>query len=223
MITTRACSRRSARSRSGRSHLVNDLFAGQYHSVFKGRGMEFDEVREYQPGDDVRTIDWNVTARTGAPLVKTLRRGARADGDAARRRERVDALRQPVRQTEARARRRARARCSPSRRSRNNDKVGLIIFTDRVELCVPPRKGTQHVLRVIREILYFEPQGRGTDLGARSTGSIESRTGAAWCSDLRFLTEDPGRKLAVSARRHDLVALVVEDPRERDLVPIGMV
>ena len=146
------------------SHLVSDLFAGQYQSVFKGRGMEFAEVRLYQPGDDVRTIDWNVTARTGTPHVKRF----------AEERELtvmlvVDASASTIfgsrRQTKQALAAELGALLAFSAIT-NNDKVGLVMFTDRIELALPPRKGNRHVLRVIREILSLRPVGRGTDVAA---------------------------------------------------------
>src|SRR5512134_894760 len=146
------------------SHLVTDLFAGQYHSVFKGRGMEFAEVRLYQPGDEVRTIDWNVTARTGVPHVKRY----------AEERELtvmllVDASASTrfgsVRQTKSTLAAELAALFAWSAIT-NNDKVGLVIFSDRIELALRPRKGSHHVLRVIREVLSLRPAGRGTDIAA---------------------------------------------------------
>ena len=144
------------------SHLVSDLFAGQYHSVFKGRGMEFAEVRQYQPGDEVRTIDWNVTARTGEPHVKRFTEEREltvmllVDASAS---TRFGSVRQFKQELAAEI-----AALLAFSAITNNDKVGLVIFTDRIELALPPRKGTRHVLRVIREILNHVPQGRGTDI-----------------------------------------------------------
>ena len=141
---------------------MSDLFAGQYQTSFKGRGMEFAEVRPYLPGDEVRTIDWNVTARTASPTSSASPRSASSRSCC----------------SSTRARRRASAPCGSSSSElaaelaallafsaiTNNDKVGLVIFSDRIELALPPRKGNRHVLRVIREILNYEPEGRGTDL-----------------------------------------------------------
>ncbi|MCK4857947.1 MAG: DUF58 domain-containing protein, partial [candidate division Zixibacteria bacterium] len=144
--------------------LVNDLFAGEYHSTFKGQGMEFEEVREYQPGDDIRLIDWNVTARTGTLFVKKYRE------------ERelcvmllVDASSSGQFGTRSQLKAEMAAEiCGLLAFSaiRNNDKVGMIIFTDRVEKFIAPRKGSAHVLRLIREILYFKPAGRSTDIAS---------------------------------------------------------
>src|SRR5262249_30539234 len=145
-------------------HLVTDMFAGQYQSVFKGRGIEFAEVRLYQPGDDVRTIDWNVTARTGVPHVKRY---------AEERELTVMLLIDASASTQFGSGRQLKSALAAELGAlfafsaiSNNDKVGLVIFTDRIELALPPRKGTHHVLRVIRDILSIQPVGRGTDIPA---------------------------------------------------------
>ncbi len=204
------------------SHLVSDLFAGQYQSVFKGRGMEFADVRLYQPGDDVRTIDWNVTARTSVPHVKRF----------AEERELtvmllVDASASTsfgsVRQTKQALAAELGALLAFSAIT-NNDKVGLLMFSDRVELALPPRKGTRHVLRVIREILSLEPAGRGTDI----EGALEHLRHVTKRRCVVFLVSDfmaSGwkRALRVASRRHDVVAIVLEDPREAELPAVGMV
>jgi uncharacterized protein (DUF58 family) len=204
------------------SHLVTDLFAGQYHSVFKGRGIEFAEVRLYQPGDEVRTIDWNVTARTGVPHVKRY----------AEERELtvmllVDASASTyfgsVRQTKAALAAELGALLAFSAIT-NNDKVGLVIFSDRIEKAVPPRKGTRHVLRVIREVLSLEPAGRGTDIAAalEHIRRVTKRRAVVFVvSD--FL--DPGSRTALrlAARRHDVIAVVLDDPREAVLPDVGLV
>jgi uncharacterized protein (DUF58 family) len=204
------------------SHLVSDLFAGQYQSVFKGRGMEFAEVRLYQPGDDVRTIDWNVTARSGTPHVKRF----------AEERELtvmlvVDASASTLfgsrRQTKQALAAELAALLAFSAIT-NNDKVGLVMFTDRIELALPPRKGTRHVLRVIREILSLRPAGRGTDVPAalEHLGHVTKRRCVVFLvSD--FLTPGWRRALRVAARRHDVVAVVLEDPREAELPAVGLV
>jgi uncharacterized protein (DUF58 family) len=204
------------------SHLVSDLFAGQYQSVFKGRGMEFAEVRLYQPGDDVRTIDWNVTARSGTPHVKRF----------AEERELtvmlvVDASASTIfgsrRQTKQALAAELGALLAFSAIT-NNDKVGLIMFSDRIELALPPRKGNRHVLRVIREILSLRPAGRGTDIAAalEHLGHVTKRRCVVFLvSD--FLTPGWRRALRVAARRHDVVAVVLEDPREAELPPVGLV
>lgn len=204
------------------SHLVSDVFAGQYHSVFKGRGMEFAEVRLYQPGDDVRTIDWNVTARTGTAHVKRY----------AEERELtvmllVDASGSTqfgsVRQTKSALAAELGALFAFSAIT-NNDKVGLVIFTDRIELALPPRKGTRHVLRVIREVLSLVPAGRGTDIPA----ALEHLQHVAKRRSVVFVVSDfldPRCRtaLAIAARRHDVIAVVLEDPREAALPAVGLV
>ena len=204
------------------SHLVSDLFAGQYQSVFKGRGMEFAEVRLYQPGDDVRTIDWNVTARSGTPHVKRF----------AEERELtvmlvVDASASTIfgsrRQTKQALAAELAALLAFSAIT-NNDKVGLVVFSEDVELALPPRKGNRHVLRVIREILSLKPAGRGTDIPAalEHLGHVTKRRCVVFLvSD--FLTPGWRRTLRVAARRHDVVAVVLEDPREAELPAVGLV
>jgi uncharacterized protein (DUF58 family) len=204
------------------SHLVNDLFAGQYQSAFRGRGIEFAEVRLYQPGDDVRTIDWNVTARTSVPHVKRF----------AEERELtvmllVDAsastLFGSVRQTK-RALATELAAVLAFSAITNNDKVGLVLFSDRIELALPPRKGTRHVLRVIRELLSARPAGRGTDVA----GALEHLAHVAKRRCVVFVLSDfldaPCRAaLRVASRRHDVVAIVLDDPREGELPDVGLV
>jgi uncharacterized protein (DUF58 family) len=204
------------------SHLVSDLFGGEYHSVFKGRGMEFAEVRQYQPGDEVRTIDWNVTARTGEPYVKrfteerelTVMLLVDASGST-----RFGSVRQFKQELAAEI-----AALLAFSAITNNDKVGLVIFTDRIELAVPPRKGTRHVLRVIREILNHVPKGRGTDIPLaldHLEKVVRRRSVAFMLSD--FLAPELRRPLRVANRRHDLIAVVLEDPRELTLPNIGLV
>jgi uncharacterized protein (DUF58 family) len=201
--------------------LVNEVFSGEYHSVFKGRGMSFAEVREYQYGDDVRNIDWNVTARSGSPFVKVYEEereltvmllvDVSASGDFGTR-ERM--------KTEV-----AVEICALLAFSaiKNNDKVGLIIFSDRVEKLVPPRKGRRHVLRVLRELLYHEPQGRGTDVStALEYLSHVQRKRAVTFLVSDFRDEGFERALAVAGRRHDLVAVRMGDVRERSLPAIGL-
>ncbi|MFO7610364.1 MAG: DUF58 domain-containing protein [Candidatus Krumholzibacteriia bacterium] len=202
--------------------LVDEVFSGEYHSVFKGTGMEFREVREYVPGDDVRTIDWNVTARTGDPFVKIFaeereltvvlcvdmsRSGWFGSGD----RNKVEV---------------AAELCGVLAFSAiaNKDKVGLVLFSDRVEKFIPPAKGRSHVLRLIRELLTFVPTGRGTDLNEplRLLGSVLKRKATVFLvSD--FWAGDFTRSLAILGRRHDVVAVRVRDPREIDLPAVGLV
>ncbi len=202
--------------------MVNDVFAGQYHSVFKGRGMEFSEVREYMPGDDVRAIDWNVTARMGKPYVKRFTEereltvmllvdhsGSGHFGSTQRTKEELAAEVAALLAFSA---------------IRNNDRVGLIAFTDRIEKFVPPKKGRQHVLRLIREILYLEPEGRGTDI----TQALHYLNTVTTRRTVAFVLSDFGDEgyllpLEAASKRHDLVAFVLDDPREQALPKIGFV
>jgi uncharacterized protein (DUF58 family) len=204
------------------SHLVSDLFAGQYQSVFKGRGMEFAEVRLYQPGDEVRTIDWNVTARTGVPHVKRYAEEREltvmllVDASASTRFGSVKQLKSAL-AAELGA-------LFAFSAITNNDKVGLVMFTDRIELAVPPRKGTRHVLRVIREVLSLQPAGRGTNLAAalEHLQMVSKRRSVVFVlSD--FLDAGAERALRIASRRHDVIAVVLDDPRERELPDVGLV
>jgi len=201
---------------------VNDILAGEYESVFKGRGMEFDEVRAYQPGDDIRTIDWNVTARTGHPYVKQYVEereltifflvdlsASGAFGSGQRLKNEV-----------------AAELCALLAFSaiKNNDKVGLIAFTDTVELFIPPKKGTTHVLRLIREILSFSPQRGRTNIAAslHFFGRITHKRSVAFLvSD--FIDQDFFSPMRIIARRHDLIAVSITDPRERELPAAGLI
>ena len=207
------------------SKTVNDVLAGEYHSVFKGQGMEFDEVRAYQPGDDIRTIDWNVTARTGHPYVKRYVEEREitvfflvdlsASGSFGSR----EKLKNEI----------AAEFCALLAFSaiKNNDKVGLIVFTDTIELFIPPAKGTSHVLRLVRELLYFE-SGRklhstGTDIGLALNylGRILHKRGVVFLvSD--FLDEQFEKPLGILARRHDLIAVTVSDVHEYSLPDVGL-
>jgi len=204
------------------SRLVNDVLAGEYHSTFRGRGMEFDEVREYQPGDEIRTIDWNVTARAGRPFVKKF----------VEEREltvmlMVDASSSGQFGTFKKLKNQFAAEvCAVLAFSaiKNNDKVGLIIFTDKVEKYIPPKKGRKHVLRVIREVLFFEPEHRGTHLqsGLDFLNSVSKRRAVVFLvSD--FLDSGYERPLQISNKRHDIIALTIEDPRESELPDVGMI
>jgi uncharacterized protein (DUF58 family) len=205
------------RSRS----LVNDVFAGEYHSVFKGRGMEFAEVREYQPGDDIRSIDWNVTARTGIAHVKKF---------SEEREQTVMFLVDASHSLDFGTVRRMKGELAAEIAAvlafsaiRNNDKVGAIIFTDRIELYIPPKKGKKHVLRVIREMLFFRPEGRGTDVGAALeylSRVVRRKAVVFLLSD--FVSADYTRPLRVANRRHDLVAIPITDPAEDDLPAVGL-
>jgi uncharacterized protein (DUF58 family) len=201
--------------------LVNSLFTGEYRSVFKGQGMEFAEVREYQPGDEVRSIDWNVTARMRRPFVKryieerelTVMLAVDLSGS-----ERFGTVRRFKSElaTELGA-------VLAMSAVRNNDRVGVLLFTDRVEHVVPPGKGRRHALRVIRDLLVHEPQGRGTDVpGAIDylAKMLPHHTIVFMISD--FIGQDIERPLKLMARRHDVVAITVEDPSERTLPDIGL-
>jgi uncharacterized protein (DUF58 family) len=201
---------------------VNDVLAGQYRSVFKGRGMEFAEVREYQVGDDVRFIDWNVTARMGRPYVKqfaeerelTVMLLVDASGSG-----RFGSNEQTKNEIAAEM-----AALIAYSAIRNNDKVGLIIFTDEVEKFVAPKKGRSHVLRVIREILYFQPQGKGTNIAAAIEYLMRvstRRTVAFLVSD--FIASGYENRLRVANQRHDMIALRIIDPREVDLPRVGLI
>lgn len=202
--------------------IVNDVFAGQYHSAFKGRGMEFEEVREYQPGDDVRTIDWNVTARSGRPFVKSYREERELTVLLA-----VDVSPSQEFGTRQQFKSELTAELGATlalSAIQNNDKVGMLLFTDRIERFVPPRKGPRHVLRVIRELLYHPPAGRGTDVAAaleHVNHVMTRRTVLFLVSD--FQCGDFRRPLQVVRHRHDVIPIVVRDPREHDLPPMRWV
>lgn len=204
------------------SALVNDVFAGQYHSAFKGRGMEFEEVREYAPGDDIRAIDWNVTARTGRPFVKHYREERELTVVLL-----VDVSASQSFGTREQLKRELVAELGATlafSAIQNNDKVGLVLFSDRIETFVPARKGLRHVLRVVRELLYHEPRGRGTDVGQALeylSRVFSRRTVAFLISD--FLSPEFVRPLRVVRHRHDLIPVVVRDERERELPSVGFV
>jgi uncharacterized protein (DUF58 family) len=198
--------------------LVSDLFSGEYHSVFKGQGMEFEEVRAYQPGDDVRMIDWNVTARMGAPYVKRYVEERELvvvfllDVSASGRFGTADKTK-----TETAAEICALLAFSAIE---NNDKVGAIIFSDDVEEYLPPDKGRKHVLHVIRKLLFYRPRGRGTDIATalRYLMRVVKRRAIVFVlSD--FLAPDFSRELAMAANKFDLVALRIADKREAELPP----
>jgi len=205
-------------------HKVEDLFAGSYLSVFKGRGIEFDEVRPYQYGDDVRAVDWNVTARMGELYIKRFIEereltvllmvdvsGSQDFGSVGRfKREAVAEM----------------AALLAFAASRNNDKVGLLLFTDRVEKYFPPRKGRRHIQRLVRELLIFEPAGRGTDLkfALDYSNQMLKRRGVVFL--LSDFQANPGtyrKALNVAGRRHDLVAIDLRDPLEKNIAPIGLI
>ena len=210
-------------------HLVNDSFAGEYHAIFKGRGMEFDEVREYQPGDDVRTIDWNVTARMGHPFVKRYVEERELTVMLA-----FDASASGSFGTKDRFKRELAAELGAVlafSAITNNDKVGLLAFTDEIELHIPPRKGRRHVLRLIRDLLAFEPHGRGTDIVGgldRLNHTLKRRAIVFLVSDMLQSDEDGPtdaleRALLATNRRHDLVAVTIADPRETAWPDVGLV
>jgi len=210
--------------------MVDDTLAGSYHSVFKGRGMNFDEVREYVPGDEIRTIDWNVTARTGVPHVKKFTEereltimlmidisGSGGFGSGPQSKREMMAELGSVLAFSA---------------VRNNDKVGLILFSDFVELFIPPAKGRSHILRVIREILFFQPRGRGTDISEAL--DFVNRVSKRKCvtflisdfclpDDFADSLEQIRPKLLITRRRHDLITVMVSDPRERELPDVGWI
>lgn len=203
--------------------LVNDSFAGEYHAIFKGRGMEFDEVRPYQSGDEVRTIDWKVTARTGEPFVKRYIEEREltvmlvVDLSASGQFGTVERFKRTIAAELA-------AVIAFSAIS-NNDKVGLIIFTDQIELYIPPRKGRRHVLRLIRDLLAFEPNGHSTDikLALDTINLILKRKSIVFLvSDFLAPTESYGAGLQVCNRRHDVIAVTLSDPREYILPKVGM-
>ncbi len=196
------------------SRLVNTVFGGEYHSVFKGRGMEFSEVREYYPGDDIRDIDWNVTARTGHPYTKKFVEERELSVVFL-----VDASSSGNYGTKDRTKSELIAEiCALLAFSavKNHDRVGLIIFSDHVEKFIPPKKGRLHVLRVIREILSFTPKHRGTNINAALRTLIDvvtKRSTVFLFSD--FLAESYEKLLRIAHKKHDLVSIVVEDPTEK--------
>lgn len=202
--------------------LVNSIFAGQYHSVFKGRGMNFEEVREYAPGDEIRSIDWNVTARMNVPYIKKFTEEREltvmllVDVSAS---GLFGSIELSKRELAAEV-----ASILAFSAINNNDKVGLLLFTNEVELFIPPKKGRLHTLRLIREMLYFEPKGRGTNLAGAldyMNRVISRRAVVFMISD--FMAPDFTKALTVTSRRHDLVAMPVTDPGESDLPDVGIV
>lgn len=204
------------------SHMVNDIMAGEYHSVFKGHGMEFDEVREYQPGDDVRSIDWNVTARTGRPYIKKfieereltvmLLVDVSGSKDFGTRKQFKNELAAEI------------AAVLAFSAIKNNDNVGLIMFTDQIEKFIPPKKGKRHVLRVIRELLFFKPTRTGTDIaGALEYLSTISKRKAVSFVISDFFDEGYDRALRVANKRHDIIAITLNDEREQELPNVGII
>ncbi len=202
--------------------LVNQVFSGEYHSVFKGRGMEFSEVREYQFGDDIRNIDWNVTARFGHPFIKIFEEereltvmmlvdlsGSLIFGTIEKTKQQIAAELSAVLAFSA---------------MKNNDKVGLLLFTDKIEKFVPPRKGRTHVLRIIREVLSFEPVGKSTNL----KGALEYMNNAIKKKSIVFLLSDfmdsgYEKILKIVGRKHDLIGIVLNDQREKEIPRMGLI
>ena len=204
------------------SKVVQETLAGQYKSVFKGRGMEFDSVREYQPGDEVRSIDWNVTARTGKLQIKKFEEERELsvmlllDASLSCRFGSKTQLKSEV----------AAEICSVLAFSAiyNKDKAGLIIFTDRVEKSIPPRKGTNHVLRLIREALLYYPKNTGTDISSSIAYLNKIMHNRAVCFIISdFLAEDYENSISIASRRHDIIAVRIIDSRETDIPDVGIV
>lgn len=202
--------------------IVNEVFSGEYHSVFKGRGMEFAEVREYNVGDDIRSIDWNVTARFGHPFVKIFEEereltvmllvdmsGSLVFGSVEKTKQQIAAELSAILAFSA---------------LKNNDKVGLILFTDRIEKFVPPRKGKSHSLRIIREVLSFEPQGNKTSLRQALeyfNHTIKKKSIVFLISD--FIDGGYDKILRIVGKKHDLIGVVLRDPREKNLIDAGLI
>ncbi|MGA9294437.1 MAG: DUF58 domain-containing protein [Ignavibacteriaceae bacterium] len=202
--------------------LVNQVFSGEYHSVFKGRGMEFSEVREYQFGDDIRNIDWNVTARFGHPFIKIFEEereltvmllvdlsGSLIFGTVEKTKQQIAAELSAILAFSA---------------MKNNDKVGLLLFTDKIEKFVPPRKGRMHVLRIIREVLSFEPVGKTTNI----KGALEYMNNAIKKKSIVFLLSDfmdsgYEKILRIIGKKHDLIGIVLNDQREKEIPKMGLI
>jgi uncharacterized protein (DUF58 family) len=201
--------------------LSNHIFAGEYHTAFKGKGMTFSEVREYQPGDDVRTIDWNVTARYNAPFVKVFEEEREMTVMLL-----IDVSASGNFGTQEQFKRELATELSATlafSAIKNNDKVGVIFFTNKVEQFIPPKKGKSHILRIIREVLSFQPIGKGTDIaGALEyfTSVIKKRSICFILSD--FMSKEFDRPLKIASKKHDLVALRIHDTREDTLPNVGL-
>jgi len=202
--------------------LSNHIFAGEYHTAFKGKGMAFSEVREYQPGDDIRSIDWNVTARYNSPFVKVFEEEREMTVMLL-----IDVSASGNFGTQAQFKRELATELAAIlafSAINNNDKVGVIFFTDKVEQFIPPKKGKSHILRIIREVLAFEPTGKGTDIsGALEYFSavIKKRSICFILSD--FMSNEFDRPLKIASKKHDLVALRIHDTREDTLPNVGLV
>lgn len=202
--------------------LVNQVFSGEYHSIFKGRGMAFSEVREYQIGDDIRNIDWNVTARFGHPFVKIFEEereltvmllvdlsGSQSFGSVKKTKQQIAAELSAIFAFSA---------------LKNNDKVGMILFSDKIEKFIPPKKSKSHTLRIIRELLSFEPSGKGTNLNLALeylTKTIKKRSIVFLLSD--FNDKGYDKLISIVSRKHDLVPIVLEDKREVKIPKIGLI
>ncbi len=204
-------------------HLVTDSLAGEYHSVFKGMGMEFDEMRPYSLGDDVRRIDWNVTARMNTPYIRKYQEERELTVFLA-----VDASGSSDFGTTGQFKRELAAELAAVlsfAATTNNDKVGLLIFTDKPELIVPPRKGKRHVLRMVRDLLVFTPEGRGTSIeSALDTINrvVKRRSIIFLISDFLVEPESLRSSLAATNRRHDIIALDLHDPMEHQIPDVGL-
>ena len=204
--------------------LVTNVLAGEYQSVFRGRGVEFDEVRPYVPGDDVRRIDWNVTARMAETYVRRYQEERELTVMLA-----VDASGSSEFGTAERFKRDLAAELAAVlafAAITNGDRVGLMVFTDRVELLLPPKKGRKHVLRMVRDLLVFNPGNSGTDISLALTTMnllLKRRSIAFLISDFMAPVESYRQDLAVTARRHDLVAVDVHDPAEHELGRVGII
>ncbi len=204
------------------NYLVNDVFAGEYESAFRGRGMEFEEVREYTPGDEIRSIDWNVTARMGRPYVKEFREERELtvmlliDVSSSGLFGTVKAFKNEV-AAEVGA-------ILAFAAVKSNDKVGLIIFTDTVERFIPPEKGRSHVWRVIKEVIGFKPQKKNTDIkmALEFLNRVLNRRAVCFLiSD--FISEGYEKTLRITSKKHDLIAVTITDPRERELPRVGFI
>ncbi|MEZ5104126.1 MAG: DUF58 domain-containing protein [Draconibacterium sp.] len=204
--------------------LSRNIFAGEYHSAFKGRGMAFSEVREYQFGDDIRNIDWNVTARYNHPYVKIFEEereltvmllidvsGSRDFGSVQNTKKNIITEIAAVLSFSA---------------IQNNDKIGVIFFSDKIEKFIPPKKGKSHILRIIRELIDFEPEEKGTNITETVrylTNAIKKRCTAFVISDFIDNSKDLEMALSIANNKHDVVALKIYDKREQELPPIGMI
>ena len=204
-------------------HAVNDVFAGQYHSTFKGRGMEFDEVREYVPGDDIRSIDWNVTARTGAPHIKKFVEEREMTVMLV-----VDVSASNLFGSGTQLKRDLAAEVAAVlafSAIRNNDRIGLILFAEEVEKYIPPKKGTRHVLRLVREMLAHKPQGKGTRIAPALDylNHVSTRKNVTFLISDFIFNDEYEKLLKVTARRHDFISVVIGDKREIAWPDVGIV